>query len=130
MKRELTFESVFCCQIIIQIKYDNSFTQIKKKKTANGSVSKVRGQAVSSSLSLFYSAGSSYLYRGEIVGAGGGSLGCRLGFAQRTFPSLVLAVIFLATWRLEAAALIETHPSPPTSSSGFFLPVFQNSLFK
>lgn len=37
---------------------------------------------------------------------------------QRTFPSLRLSVVFLATWRLEAAALIETHPSPSTSSSG------------
>lgn len=49
---------------------------------------------------------------------------------QRTFPSLRLSVAFLATWRLEAAALIETHPSPSTSSSGSLsLSLFQNSLF-
>lgn len=58
-----------------------------------------------------------------------GSLGCRLRFAQRTFPSLGLSVIFLATWRLEEAALIETHPSPSTSSSDS-LSLFQKSLSK
>ncbi len=41
---------------------------------------------------------------------------------QRTFPSLGLSVVSLATWRLEAAALIETHPSPATSlSASLFL---------
>lgn len=50
---------------------------------------------------------------------GGGSLGCRLRLsARRTFPSFGLDVVFVATWRLQEAALIKTHPShfnPPPS---------------
>lgn len=61
---------------------------------------------------------------------GGGSLGRRLRFsARRTFPSLGLGVVFVATWRLEEAALIKTHPShfkPPTLPP--ILSLFQKSL--
>ena len=95
-------------------------------KNAKDPVSKVRGQAIS-----FY-----------LPPAPQGVLTCievrlwvptgvpwvQVEVRQRTFPSLRLSVVFLATWRLEAAALIETHPSPSTSSSGS-LSLFQNSLF-
>lgn len=43
---------------------------------------------------------------------------------QCIFPPVSLCVMFVTTWKLEAAALIETHPSPPTHSFS----LFQNSL--
>lgn len=49
-----------------------------------------------------------------------------LMFSQCIFPPVSLCVMFVTTWKLEAAALIETHPSPPTHSFS----LFQNSLCK
>lgn len=68
------------------------------------------------SLSLYYSIGSSYLYLGggEFMGA------CwvpQVLVEVCMFPPYSLSVMFLASLRLEAAALIKTNPSPPTSSS-------------
>lgn len=46
---------------------------------------------------------------------------------QRMIPFFCLSVVFLATWRLEAAALIGTHPS--TSTSSFCCLSFSLTLF-
>ena len=48
---------------------------------------------------------------------------------QSMFPSFCLSVVSLATWRLEAAALIETHPFTSTSSSDSLSLSFKSPSF-
>lgn len=42
--------------------------------------------------------------------------------ARRTFPRVALAVVFVATWRREEAALIKSHPSHFSPSPPFQSP--------
>lgn len=79
---------------------------------------KVRGQAIFFSLTLFSEGLLTCIGVRLWVPVGVPWVQLKVWAVYVSFPWL--SVIFLATWRVEEAALIETHPSPSTSSSDSF----------
>lgn len=97
-------------------------------QNAKDSVLKVRGQSISFLFLFFPRPFPCFPPQGLLTCVGVPRV--QVEVRQRMFPSLCLSVVFLATWKLEAAALIGTHPSPSTTSSvSLSLSLFQNSLF-